>query len=255
MGRSRAESRDLAVVAGAALLSVGLVALPFGGLPKALALLPLVLLLPGYALTAAFFPERSLPAAERLLYSVALSAGAASLGGLAWQLAFELERFAWAGLLAAIAVVGCAIAYGRRRGALEPGGWTGRLPMPGAPAAIAGLLAVAIAVVAVVTATDGLQDQRAESHFSALWAVPGPGQGRQVEIGVWNHQGAVHRYRVEVRGGGRRVWSWKGKLGARERLETVIGEARLPSSARLDVALFRDGAIYRRVELQIGAGA
>ena len=69
-------SRDLAWVAAAALVSLGLMALPFGGLPKALALMPLVLFLPGYALTATFFPGRSLSGGERLAYSVALSVGA-----------------------------------------------------------------------------------------------------------------------------------------------------------------------------------
>src|SRR5260370_40182737 len=44
--------------------------------------LPLVLVLPGYALTAALLPNRSLGGEERLMFSLGLSLAAVVLGGL-----------------------------------------------------------------------------------------------------------------------------------------------------------------------------
>ena len=79
---SRRGSRDLAVVCLGAIASLVLMALPFDGLVKALLLVPMVLVLPGYALSAALFPPSTLTRAERLVYTFALSVGAASLGGL-----------------------------------------------------------------------------------------------------------------------------------------------------------------------------
>lgn len=257
MSQAAKGSRNLAWAAAAALVSLGLMALPFGGLPKALVLMPLVLFLPGYALTAAFFPGRSLSGGERLVYSVTLSVGAASLGGLAWQLAFGLTRYAWAGLLTAIVLLACAAARHRRAAAAaatepqRPAGEGLRLDLP---TAIMGAAGVALTVVAVALAIGGVREQRARSHFSALWAVSNPENERKVEIGVANHQGAAHEYRIAVRSDGALIWSWEGRLGARKGFEAVLGRSRIPSGARLVVSLFKDGLVYRRTELQTGLG-
>jgi hypothetical protein len=245
------DSRDLAIASGAALLSLLLVALPFGGLAKGLALAPLVLFLPGYALTAAFFPPGALPRAERFVYSISLSVGAAALGGLIWQLAFDLGRYAWAGLLTAIVLLASEAA--RRRRAPQPRRASGeRLPRPGLAAALAILAAVAVAAIAVALAIGGVRDQRAESHFSALWVVPARTGAGAVEIGVLNHQGASHDYRIEASDRGATVWHWHGRLGATQRKEVVLDSSQIPARARLAVSLYRDGVVYRRTELQVG---
>src|SRR5258708_19924598 len=65
--------------------------------------LPLVLVLPGYALTAALLPNRSLGVAERLMFSLGLSLAVVILGGLAlnWT-PFGLRAISWAVLLAGL---------------------------------------------------------------------------------------------------------------------------------------------------------
>jgi uncharacterized membrane protein len=256
------KSRDLALVAAGTLVSLILIALPFEGFVKAMALLPMVLFLPGYALAAALFPDRRSPGrAERAIYVFALSVAAASLGGLVWQFAFELTRASWAFLLGAITLAGCEVARRRRRapGAIRsrshPSRWRRgeRALRLDAPTAITVLIGVGAAVAAVVIATDGLQEQRAEARFSALWAVPLDSTSGAVEVGVLNHQGTVHDYRLEVEAAGREIQQWRGRLGSRERKRVVLPAGTLPPGT-LVFSLYRDGSLYRRTELHTGTG-
>jgi hypothetical protein len=254
---ARHRTRDLIAAAVASLLSLGLMALPFDGLVKALLLVPLVLFIPGSALAAAMFPAPALGRGERLVYSISLSVGAAALGGLVWQLAFGLDRFAWAAILVAVTLVSCAVAL-RRRAGLAPD----RLPssprpvLPGVPTAIGVLAAVALAAFAIWTAINGVQDQRAESNFTALWIVPSKYAGASgVQVRISNHQSAVHRYRLLVTGAGRTLQEWDGRLGARAQFQLEVGAALIPTGARLVASLYRDGTLYRRVKLQTEVGA
>ena len=259
----RGGSRDLALILAALAATLVLLAMPYGGLPKAILLLAATLFLPGYALSAALFPPGALPPGERAVYSFALSIAAAVLGGLAWQFGFDLTRTTWALLLAAITLVGCAIAQSRRdpsqdlhrtqarnsdaRGA----GWP-RLDLPTAATASLG---IAAAIVAISIATTGLQDQRAESHFTSLWVVPPTPRSEAVEIGILNHQGSTHSYRLEVEAAGQEIDRWRGRLASRANKRLFLAPGSVPAGTRIVVSLFRDGALYRRVEAQAGIEA
>lgn len=250
-------NRDLALVATASLLTLVFVALrPFDGLLEGLLLMPAVLFVPGYAIAAALFPAATLSRPERLAYSVAFSVGAAALGGLVWQLAFGLGPFAWASILAAITLGACEVA--RRRRATLPAERRKRLPRRprlDAPTTLAIVAAAILTVVAVRTAIAGEQDQRSESHFTALWIVPSDEGSGDIEIGLSNHQGAVHDYRLVVTGAGRVLRDWEGRLGSRRQGRLLLDPASFPPGTRLVATLFRDGARYRRVELQTGASS
>ncbi len=254
---SGGRSRDLTRVIAASLASLVLMVLPFGGLPKALALVPLTLILPGYAISAAMFMPGSITRGERLAYTLSFSVGAAAIGGLAWQLLFGLSRASWAFVLVAIALAAAWIAR-RRRAATssDPAAERrSRLPRLGLPNALAILTAVILTVVAVDAAIEGLRDQRAESHFSSLWTLPhGPAE-ESVEIGVLNHQGSVYTYRLSVDRAGTPVWLWEGRLGAHKRKQVILGLSEIPGSGPLVVTLYKSGIPYRRTELQSGSGA
>jgi uncharacterized membrane protein len=251
-----AHSRDLTRVTAASLASLLLMLLPFGGLPKAIALVPLALILPGYAISAAMFMPGSITRGERLVYTLSLSVGAAAIGGLAWQLFFGLSRASWALVLVAIVLVAARIARSRRAAtSFDPAEQRSRLPRLGLPNALAILAAVILTVVAVDVAIEGLRDQRAESHFSSLWALPhGPAE-EAVEIGVQNHQGSVYTYRLSVDRAGIPVWLWEGRLGAHKLKQVVLGLDEIPGSGPLDVTLYKSGIPYRRTEVQPGSGA
>ncbi len=248
-------THDLRRAVAASLALAILMALPIGGVPKDILLVPFVLLLPGYAVSVAMFPPGAITRGERLLYTLCLSVATAALGGLLWQLLFGLDRFAWAFLVVATVLASAAIA-GRRRAPQRPGAAEHgpRQPRVGLPTALAMLLALALAVLAIDTAIDGVHDQRAESHFSALWIVPrGPGED-SVEIGVWNHQEAVFTYRLSVDRVGIPLWGWEGRLGARARKQVILDSDRIPGGGRVEVSLYRDGVLYRSAELETGVG-
>lgn len=261
MSRARGwQSRDLLLVAAASLASLGLMAIPVDGLVKALLLVPAVLVLPGYAISRAIFPFGRLPGEERLVYTFALSVGAAALGGLVWQLAFDLDRFTWAAVLTAITLLSCGIAQRRRatpKARRERGRFGSRadsLPRLDLPTGVALLAAVAIAVAAVAVAADGLREERAESHFSALWIAPESPTGG-VKVGVWNHQGAVHEYRLTVEAAGKTIDEWRGHLGAHQNKQLALAPLAFFPEERLVVSLYRDGALYRRAALEGEVGA
>jgi uncharacterized membrane protein len=257
-------SRDLVVTAAASLASLVLIALPFGGLIKGIVLLPMVLVLPGYALAAAVSPPGTLSRSERAVYVVGLSVSAAALGGLVWQFAFDLGRETWALLLASITLAGCAIAQ-RRRTRQTPIRKRNRSQPPRAsrersshlelPTALTALIGVIAAIAAIAITVDGLQDQRAESNYSALWVVPAKPSSSAVEIGILNHQSSAHEYRLEVESRGRKIQDWRGRIGARGRKRVLLGPKTAPPGTQLAISLYRDGVLYRRTELQTGVEA
>jgi Protein of unknown function (DUF1616) len=104
---------DLQVTAGAAVVCALALLAPLPPVTVTAGLL-LVLVLPGYALTAALLPRRSLGRPELALCVLGLSLAVAALGGLLLNFAGHLGRPAWDILLTAVTVGCCAIA-GRRR--------------------------------------------------------------------------------------------------------------------------------------------
>jgi hypothetical protein len=250
----KATSRDLAFMGVAAPFLLILAVLPFDGLLKALILAPFVLFLPGYAIAAAIFMPGTIARGERLVYAVALSVAAATIGGLFWQFLLDLDRFAWAFVLASIALIASAVA--QRRRVLQPPAEDGGRPAPvrvGLATVAVSMIALAIAIAAINVAIDGLYRQRAESHFSSLWVVPRAPDGA-VEIGIWNHQGEVHEYRLDVDGAGRPLRRWEGRLGSRASKQLVLDPGEVPRAGGVVVSLYEDGVLYRRTELQ-GGGA
>ena len=106
---------DLQVTAGAAVVCALVLLVPVAPVRVAGGLL-LVLVLPGYALTAALLPRRSLGRPELALCALGLSLAVAALGGLLLNVAGHLSRPAWDILLTAVTIACCAIAGRRRTG-------------------------------------------------------------------------------------------------------------------------------------------
>ncbi|MGZ6299319.1 MAG: DUF1616 domain-containing protein [Candidatus Limnocylindria bacterium] len=248
---------DLALVSVGSLISLVLALLTFGGWAKAIALVPMVLFLPGYALAAAMFPPGSIPRSERCVYIVGLSVGAATLGGLLWQLVLNLDRNTWAVLLTLVTLVGCAVAWRGRAASTSP---KREIAMPSLPrvgplTALAVLAALALAIAAVNIAIDGIERQRGMSHFSSLWMVPRSEEAGSIEVGVWNHMGNPHQFRLSVERKGAPLRTWNLRLGPDQRLQRVLSAAELPGRGMLVVTLYRDGKLYRRTKLDTGVGA
>jgi hypothetical protein len=115
-------SHDLMVVTTATAFSVA-VALVGLTVLEMIGGLALVLVLPGYALTAALFPWSTLSGEKRFLFSLGLSLALTALGGfvLHWT-PWGISPESWAVLLGGMTLLGCGIAFARRLGQpAEPG--------------------------------------------------------------------------------------------------------------------------------------
>lgn len=209
---------------------------------------PMVLLLPGYAITAiAFFP-RTLPASERLVYTVALSLAATAFTGVAVQLVLGLDRVVWA-IFLSLAVLGtasAALARREREGILwgPPQGPLAVYLKPAAPV----LIAAGLAILSISIASHGAQKEREDIHFTQLWALP-QGNGK-VAIGVANDEGATASYRLRVLSDGTTLVKRKLRVPSGGSRTLVISTPPISAEHPLRVVLARNGEIYRRVQLR-----
>jgi uncharacterized membrane protein len=177
--------------------------------------LPLVLVLPGYALTAAAFRRGALGLAETLVFSIALSLTLVILSGLLLNwLPGGLRAGAWAALLGAITLGCCGVAFARRwpDTALTWPALTwprvGLNVRAGLLLGVAALLTTGAVTLSVVSANQ----QDARDSFTQLWLLPASGQSqsrnRSLQVGVGNMTSASAAYRIEIRVDGKTVRDW-----------------------------------------------
>jgi uncharacterized membrane protein len=245
---------DLAAVAGLALAGLALALVPVPGPLRTAALLPLLLILPGYALAAALFRPGEIGRELRVVLSVAFSFGASALGGLVAQLVLRLDRPVWATLLALVTVLAAVVAL-LRRDAMPADSEPPRLSLPRVRLAslLAMLAAIAIAGGAIASATGGVHRQLDGSRFSSLSLVPsGPsGTAPPVRIGVSNHEGRPVAYRVSVRQAGRTVKRWRFRLDANHGWQARLTASAISGTGPVTARLDRDGRLCHRVALRI----
>ena len=173
---------DLAVTAAVTVAAALVTGLIGGGGPgiawlRVLAGVPLVLVLPGYALTAFCLPGRSprgfSPLLWRGLWTVGLSLAVAVLGGLVLNLTpAGLTRVSWAILLAGVTILALAVTAWLRTSSPRTGSpRTGRGWRPTRPTGVAAGYAVAALALAgaatwLAVASGGWQQTPA---FAQLW--------------------------------------------------------------------------------------
>jgi uncharacterized membrane protein len=243
---------DLVVVVALAAFSVLLAALPVGAVPARVALgALLVLVLPGYALSAALFGPAALSRSERILLSIGLSLALAVFAGLLLNLTpVGLTPLSWAVLLFAIVVGGCAVAW--RRLMISPAPDPKPFVMPsvmGPQLALFGV-AVVVAVIAMWVAQLPVP-QQPEQGYTFLWGLPQEDPER-FRLGVQNMEAAPTDYTLRVQMGERTLHEYTLEL---QRSQVWEGYVQVPVTGDEDVnaLLFRgDGldAPYRQVVLR-----
>jgi uncharacterized membrane protein len=243
-------------VAGLAVAGLILAVVPLPGPVRTAALMPLILVLPGYALSATLFRPGEISRQLRAVLSVAFSLSAAALGGLVVQLFVGLDRTVWAALLAGVTVAAAAFALDRRDAMpADTEDARVRVPRLGLVTMAAILVATAIAGGAIALARDGVARQRSEAHFSSLWLVPGdPSAGEPAEVGVSNHEDKTVSYRVVIREGARTIKRWRIHLGSNQSWQAHLAASASSGAAPLVGRLDRGGVPYRRVSVPIGGG-
>ena len=249
--------RSADLVATAALATIGalvLIVVP-GLLPLRIALaLPLLLVLPGYSLTAALFPDRTIDWARRLLLSVALSLSLAVVIALVLNdTPFGLRSASWAGALVVVTWAASGIAAARRQPTttIEP---IARLPRLRPRDAAFFLVAVCVLGGAVAFARTPLPAKNVQG-YTALWLLPGSRGGTAtVRVGVTSGELHPMSYRLLVRVGSRAAYRQRVELQPGDEFEDSvrIGPAASARRAPIEALLYRvdrPRSIYRVARL------
>src|SRR6266849_1381889 len=282
------KSVDILVIIVITIVAVALVfVMPPDSVPGRILTLPLVLVLPGYALMASVFSTRSLGTVECLVFSLVLSVVIVVLGGLVlnWT-PFGLRASSWSLLLGSITLGACAVALARRRGlrtchaertrSISALFRTYHAERMRSISALYGLLrikgvgltfrqglllgmAVVIICGAIAISNIGAAQQPFPG-FTQLWILPAGGANPKnaVRLGVSNMESTAMEYSLAVNVDGKVVKLWPSiDLKPSEKWETTL---MLPQTAhigavRVEVVLYRTNApatIYRHVVLWLG---
>jgi len=257
-GKGAVRSIDLLLTAFVALIGVVVALVSDGGTLATVALLPLVFVLPGYALSAVLFPPRTIGDDLRLVLTVVLSLAVIALGGLLLHLVAVLERGTFVGLLAAVTLAATAIALKGRQGKWNDPPPRPRRPHPPIAVTLALAAAIGLAGVAIAIASAGAHRQIDEAHFTSLWLVPQGGTRLPPDeppllVGIANQQGKTVDYRLTVRQEGTEIGTWRVRLGDGREWEIALPVEHLSPAGTLVASLHRFGRIVRRVGVRLGA--
>ncbi|HEY0601273.1 MAG TPA: DUF1616 domain-containing protein [Herpetosiphonaceae bacterium] len=243
---------DLLIVSVLAVAMLALALLGWdGGVLRLVLGLLLVLVLPGYALTAALFPDPTLPRTDRLLYTVGLSLVVTILGGfvLNWT-PWGLRAQSWAVLLSYITLGGCVAAVMRRPVVVVAPQRSALRLSPGQAALFA---LAALTLVGSVAIARSEAAQHPAPDVVQLWILPGD-QLQTARLGVITKGPTAGSYRLVVQRGGYTIREWPAlTLKDDDRWEATIEiSARQPGSGPIQARLYRadePNAIYRSVTL------
>jgi uncharacterized membrane protein len=232
--------------------------IPANSIVRLIGALPLVLFLPGYAITAALFPPRSLGILERLLFSLGLSVSVTALAGLVLNLTpWGLQTSTWAMALAGIVLLASIIAWRRRRDAAiisVPVDLKFKLRFRD------GLL-LSLAVVITGTAIGLSRLPVAPNNvagYTELWMIPAEtGNSTDFRLGITSAEFTETRYRLQVSAGDQVVQAWPElNLKPGEAWETTIGlQSNQVVTGTIEAALYRlddPATIYRHVKVWRG---
>lgn len=252
---------DLLVVIALTLIAVMLAfVVPASNMVLRIWTLPLIFILPGYALTSALFGKRSFGLLERIVFSLGLSLVGVILGGLVLNLTpFGMRANSWAAFLGSVTLGASVIALVRQR-------WQGislsHLPgvrKIGLTFSQALLLGLAVLIIggAVAVSIHGAE-QQPYAGFTQLWILPADGSARAkdaVRLGVNNMEATVTDYRLVVTMDGRLLTQWTSldlKPNQQWNTTLLLPQAQHTGSIKVEVMLYRTATpttIYRQATL------
>jgi uncharacterized membrane protein len=224
---------------------------------RAVAAVPLCLVLPGYALTAAFFARTRLELRSIVMLTLALSLTTLILGSLLLNFTpWGLRAGTWAALLLAVVLGGCTVAGLRREPRAKAPGTAARvrLPRPRVRARDVALLTLAamIAAGAMVVSRIPLSAPNAVG-YTAMWMLPGhSGSGSDLEIGIQSAEQQPTSYRLVVEMGARSTES-SFVLTPGGRTEVPVPLDPRPVAGTVVAMLYRntETGVYRRVTARL----
>lgn len=262
------KSIDILIVMGIAIVAVALTFIvPPENVVLRILTLPLVLILPGYALTSALFYRIGFDGIERLVLSLGLSLVIGILGGLALNLtSFGLHAGTWAIFLGTITLVSCTVELVRRSFEAKVL-FSAPIDRPPGSSGIRGIcltlwqgllfgLAALIVCVAVVMSTIGAE-QQPHPGFTQLWILPASGalSKSSVLVGVRNMEKMAMQYRLDVNEDGKIIELWASiglQPGENWEVTLALLQAQQTGKSRVEAMLYRADTpriMYRHVVL------
>lgn len=220
---------------------------------RVVAALPLVFVLPGYAITAALFPRRTLGIPEQVLCSVGLSLVVVIMGGFAlhWT-PWGLQAESWAIFLFCVTLGASVIAGMRWHRGWSVAVTSLNIGLDSRQGLLLGL--AALVVVAVVGLARTPMPPRGIQGYTLLWILPaGEGNPNAVRLGISNNEFALTEYSLRVLVDDQIAQEWPAiQLAPGQKWETT---AVVPgkSSSVVEALLYRLDApndVYRRVTLR-----
>lgn len=242
---------SIVIVVGAALLFV----LQLNQLPlEALFALPLVLLLPGYALTFLFFNRNALGNVERVLFGVALSFALTILGGVLLNLTpWGLDAATWLLVLVGLTLVLGIVGILRQR---EPAFVSWQVPRRSISVSDLVLYELSILLLFAALMIARVPPPAAQVQgYTALWMLPAEAQAQKIEFGFKSQELDAETFRIELRMDGQVVQAWDNitlQPGEEWRNAFPLAPGKAAPST-VEAYLYRradDTAVYRRVLLQ-----
>jgi uncharacterized membrane protein len=265
----RQRSTDL--LAAIAITPVAMVAMLVPATPapvKVILGIVVVLVLPGYAVTAACIPDRSLRVRvpEYVCLTLGVSLSITVVGGLLLEAIRRLDGITWSILLGGITLVASAVAL-KRRSVVDarhpqPGQFSSALPDIGRMLRRGLWLGLVVLMVAGAFAIsiNGAVNQQRSQQSTQLWMLPSGTRGpeQRVQVGLTNMQPTTTSYNLEVLASGKPVKQWPSiKLEPDEAWQTTLA---LPQSGAapgttVEAVLYLQQAPstpYRTVDLRLG---
>ncbi len=251
---------DLYLTLGLTLVAMVCAALvPVGDPLRTLIILPFLLVLPGYALTAALFPNQ-IGLAERLLLTLALSISVTVVSGLLLNLtAWGLQGTTWIVWLGGITIAACMLALARRQRYLTPN----LAVNPGAsaawlPSAAATAIALVICGFALVLVRDGATQQ--STAFTQFWLMPDESSPPGIEVGIRNMETESMRYKVQLLVNNQVVKEWPTITlnNGEQWVDNLVLPPEWAHASSVDAVLYRldkPDQVYRHVWLQHNGAA
>jgi Protein of unknown function (DUF1616) len=201
---------NLALVAGLTVIAAVALFLGESGLPaQSLFAMPLVLFVPGYAISLALFRRNTITTAERLLFALGLSLSVVAAGGLIVNYTgWGLELNTWLVWIVGVSLAGSAIALLKRREPLvvvtrSSFTWPARRDL--VLFGFAGVSVLAALALARMPAP-----AQGSVGYTALWMVPNQtAHPDAVELGVISSEFTTTRYDLQLKRNDQLIREWK----------------------------------------------
>jgi uncharacterized membrane protein len=242
---------DLVLVATLAGIGGLIVGFSHSSVLRIVCALPLLLVLPGYALTKALFRRQRLETAAVALLSTSLSLSIAIVGAVGLNTAgFSLERTTWIVFLVALTWVFCLLAS-RAPAERVP---RRRVVLTLRRVDLALLLIAALIVVGAMVLALTVLPAKNVRGYTALSIVPASTDGA-VQVTVKSEELHRRAYRVELRVAGQLAAGRSVRLAPGEQWQRSISVDLPPdtNAARVEAVLYRDEQTtpYRTVWLEM----